>query len=256
MIFNVHAGHNPDGMIACGASGIVKESTEARAVVQAVIAKLRAGGHTAYDCTVNNGTSQNDVLKKIVNKCNVNPVDLDVSIHLNSGRNDYVGDGNIGGTEIYIYNDSSKAKPYAEKVLNEIVKLGFRNRNVKVSSSLYVLKHTKSPAMLIELFFVDDRDDTNLYQKLGVEGIANAIVKGLTGTAPSSSISTPVPQIFQAFKGVITSKNTNVRNSPSMNGSVIGKATEGQIVMVWGKDGEWYMVDTGKWIHSSLIRKE
>lgn len=249
MIFNVHAGHNPDGMIACGASGIVKESTEARAVVQAVIAKLRAGGHTAYDCTVNNGTSQNDVLKKIVNKCNVNPVDLDVSIHLNSGRNDYAGDGNIGGTEIYIYNDSSKAKPYAEKVLNEIVKLGFRNRNVKVSSSLYVLKHTKSPAMLIEIFFVDDRDDTNLYQKLGVEGIANAIVKGLTGTAPSSSISTPV-------FGVVHGSGVRIRSGAGTDCKIVGTVSNGTRVRIWDEKDGWYMVDNGKWIHSSLIRKE
>ena len=29
MLFNIHAGHNPDGKVACGACGIVKESTEA-----------------------------------------------------------------------------------------------------------------------------------------------------------------------------------------------------------------------------------
>lgn len=32
MKFNVHAGHNPDGKIACGACGLIKESTEARKV--------------------------------------------------------------------------------------------------------------------------------------------------------------------------------------------------------------------------------
>ena len=30
MIINVHAGHNPDGKVACGAVAIIKESTEAR----------------------------------------------------------------------------------------------------------------------------------------------------------------------------------------------------------------------------------
>ena len=34
MRINVHAGHNPDGKIACGAIGIIKESTEARKVVK------------------------------------------------------------------------------------------------------------------------------------------------------------------------------------------------------------------------------
>lgn len=32
MIINVHAGHNPDGKVACGAIGIIRESTEARNV--------------------------------------------------------------------------------------------------------------------------------------------------------------------------------------------------------------------------------
>ena len=32
MKINVHAGHNPDGKIDCGAVGLIKESTEARKV--------------------------------------------------------------------------------------------------------------------------------------------------------------------------------------------------------------------------------
>ena len=68
MKFNVHAGHNPDGKIACGASGLIKESTQARKVKDLVIKYLKAAGHTVYDCTCDNGTSQTDVLKKIVAK--------------------------------------------------------------------------------------------------------------------------------------------------------------------------------------------
>lgn len=65
MVINVHAGHNPDGKVACGACGILKESTQARKVKDIVIKKLRAKGHTVYDCTVNDGKSQTDVLKKL-----------------------------------------------------------------------------------------------------------------------------------------------------------------------------------------------
>ena len=68
MIINVHAGHNPDGKVACGAVGVIKESTEARKVKDEVISLLKAAGHTVYDCTVNDGTSANDVLVKIVKK--------------------------------------------------------------------------------------------------------------------------------------------------------------------------------------------
>lgn len=183
MKINVHAGHNPAGMIASGAVGILNESVENRRIKDLVIQKLRALGHTVYDCTVNDGTGQNDVLRKIVAKCNEHKVDLDISIHLNSGRNDYVGDGSIGGTEVFIYNLTAGALLPAQNVVREIAKLGYRIRddrikdNVKESTSLYVLRNTKAPAMLIECCFVDDKNDVDRYN---AEAMANAIVKGIT----------------------------------------------------------------------------
>lgn len=184
MKINVHAGHNPDGKVACGAIGLIKESTEARKVKNEVIRQLRALGHTVYDCTVDDGTSQSDVLQKIVAKCNAHDVNLDVSIHFNAGAADKSGNNKTTGTEALIYSVNSAAKPYAQKVVAEIGKLGFRIRddavkdNVKSVSSLYVLKQTKAPAMLIECCFVDDADDVALYN---ARTMANAIVKGIAG---------------------------------------------------------------------------
>lgn len=178
MRINVHAGHNPDGKTACGAIGFIKESTEARLVKDEVISQLRELGHTVYDCTCENGTSQSDVLKKIVAKCNANTVDLDVSIHFNAGAGDNSGNGKTTGTEVYVYSSTSKAKSYATNVCNAISGIGFRNRGVKYSTSLYVLKHTKAPAMLVECCFVDDKDDAQLYN---YKAMASAIVYGITG---------------------------------------------------------------------------
>lgn len=189
MVVNVHAGHNPAGMAACGAVGILNESVENRIIKDLVIRKLRELGHTVYDCTVNDGTSQNDVLRKIVAKCNEHKADLDISIHLNSGLNDYVGDGSVGGTEAFIYNLTAGALIYAQGVVRSIAELGFPIRDdrikddVKENSALYVLSHTKAPAMLIECCFVDDKDDAARYN---AEAMANAIVKGITGTLPAS----------------------------------------------------------------------
>lgn len=178
MIINVHAGHNPDGKTACGAVGFIRESTEARKVKNEVISQLRQLGHTVYDCTCEDGTSQTDVLTKIVNACNFHDADLDVSIHLNAGAGDSAGNGVTTGTEVYIYSSTSKAKTYAEKVCEAIAALGFKNRGVKISTSLYVLRKTKAPAMLIECCFVDDKDDVELYD---AQEMASAIVYGITG---------------------------------------------------------------------------
>lgn len=185
MKINIHAGHNPDGKIACGAVGLIKESTEARIIKDKVIAMLKTQGYTVYDCTIDNGMSQNDILNKIVSKCNTHTVDLDISIHFNSGSNDKNGNGITTGTEVFVYSSTSKAKKYAQNIVNAISALGFKNRGVKYSTSLYVLKNTKSPALLIECCFVDDKDDTKLYNS---DKMAQAIVKGITGiTSPVSS---------------------------------------------------------------------
>ena len=178
MRINVHAGHNPDGKTACGAVGFIQESTEARKVKNEVISQLRQLGHTVYDCTCENGTSKADVLTKIVTLCNMRSVDLDVSIHFNAGAGDAKGNGKTTGTEVYIYSDSSKAQSYAEKVGKAIETLGFKNRGVKVNSSLYFLRKVKAPAMLVECCFVDDKDDVERYNYLDM---AEAIVYGITG---------------------------------------------------------------------------
>lgn len=183
MRINVHAGHNPDGMVACGAIGLIRESTEARAVKGRVIAQLAAMGHTVRDCTCNNGADQNDVLKKIVAVCNAQEADLDISIHFNAGAQPEA-DGHTTGTEVYVYSTSSAAAAYAQQVVDSIAALGFRNRGVKERQSLYVLRHTKAPAMLIECCFVDDPEDVALYN---ADRIAEAIVAGITGQAAETT---------------------------------------------------------------------
>ncbi len=178
MRINIHAGHNADGRTACGAIGFIRESTEARRVKDAVIGMLRQLGHTVYDCTVDDAAGVSDNLRQIVAKCNAHEVDLDVSIHFNSGAKDSGGNGRTTGTEVYVYSSSSKAKARAEKVCQAIAELGFRNRGVKYSTGLYVLRNTNSPAMLVECCFVDDRDDVQLYD---CQKMAEAIVYGITG---------------------------------------------------------------------------
>lgn len=177
MVINVHAGHNPDGKAGCGAIGLIRESTENRAVKDKVIALLKARGHTVYDCTVNDGTSASDVLRKIVAKCNAHEVDLDVSIHFNAGAKK-AENGKTTGTEVYVFSKNGKAAAPAKRICNAISALGFTNRGVVERTGLYVLKHTNAPALLVECCFVDDPDDVGIYNSTTM---AEAIVTGITG---------------------------------------------------------------------------
>ena len=183
MVINVHAGHNPSNMIACGASGYLNESDQARIIKDVVISQLRAMGHTVYDCTCNNGTSQNDVLAKIVAMCNSHSVDLDVSIHLNAGGG--------RGTEVWVYPNGG-AESYAQATCDNIAALGFRNRGVKTTTNLYVLNKTRAKAMLVECCFVDSEEDYNLFD---AQAIGIAIAEGITGqSAPVTPEPAPAPQ--------------------------------------------------------------
>lgn len=174
MVINVHGGHNAK---APGASGLLDEVAEDRKVKDLVIARLRALGHTAYDCTDDDGATANACLKNIVARCNSHSADLDVSIHFNAAANDPAGDGSTTGTEVLVYSASSAAAPYAANICAAIAALGFRNRGVKERPGLYVLKHTRAPALLVECCFVDDADDVALYRP---EAMADAIVDGIT----------------------------------------------------------------------------
>ena len=68
MKINIHAGHNPANKVACGAIGLLDESTENRNVVKELKYYLEKEGHTVFDCTCDNGTSVSDVINKIVAK--------------------------------------------------------------------------------------------------------------------------------------------------------------------------------------------
>lgn len=211
--YNVHGGHNRK---VPGASGILDEVTEDRKVKDAVIKYLRAAGHTAYDCTDDAGTTQGKNLANIVAKCNSHDgIELDISVHLNAGRDDDEGDGKTGGTEVLIY--STAVKDVAKKIADEIAKeFDYALRSdettpkgcagVKIDKSLYVLKHTKAKAVLIEPCFVDDKDDAKVWN---ADRCAKAIVRAITGKAVSSGSGTSGSTSSSSGSGTTASGNAS-----------------------------------------------
>ena len=179
MVYNVHGGHS---LVCRGAAALLDEVIEDRKVKNRVIKLLRAAGHTAYDCTDDAGATQNENLAAIVKKCNAHQAFLDISIHLNSGRNDSTGDGSTGGVEVYGY-DAGTQEIGADICSGIAAALNLNNRGFKINTGLYVLRSTKSPAILIECAFVDDKDDADRWD---ADRCADAIVKALIGSVPSN----------------------------------------------------------------------
>ena len=189
MNFNISAGHNPDGKIACGTVNNtlnMKESTEARYQTKKVVEYLKADGNHANNCTVDNGTGQTDVLNKLVAKHNSHSVDWDVSIHFNdTDKKDLKGDGKNVGVEVWYYNNTNTAKreecrKKAELVCENLSKIGFKNRGAEPTTSLKFLRKTNAKAILIEVCFCSDADDVKLY-KSNRDNIARAIADGIEG---------------------------------------------------------------------------
>ena len=208
--FNIHAGHNPSGMPAAGSVGYLNESYENRNVCNALIGKIRSAGHTVYDCTCNNGSSQKDILQKIVSKCNEHAVDLDISIHFNALSKETASDGRTRGVEVWIHpnNKGTEIESYAQKICNSVASLGFTNRGVKYSNGLYVLKNTKAPAMLIECCFVDDLDDYALYdcEKM-VQAIYDGLeIKSVNATGEAGKDEPETKTLYYVIAGVYSSE--------------------------------------------------
>lgn len=263
MNFNVHGGHS----LKCrGASGLLDEVNEDRKVKNRVIELLRENGHTVYDCTDDNGTSQNANLKAIVNKCNSHSVDLDVSIHLNAGGGT--------GTEVYAYSNSSRAKPYAERIASNISgALGIRNRGVKTSTKLYVLRKTNSPALLVECCFVDNAIDK---VKWNADKCAKAIVEGILNKSVNEHIETPTPKPQTNTSTalgtyMITASDLSVRTGPGANCrrktyeeltknakahdyDKDGCLNYGTRVTVSQFDGDWAKIPSG-WVARKYLKK-
>ncbi len=240
MKFNIHAGHNK---YVKGASSIIDEVTEDRKVKNELIRLLKAKGHTVYDCTDDIGRTQVQNLYNIVKNCNKHNVDLDISIHLNSGRNDKKGDGKTGGVEVLNYDKRTKA--YSDKICQSIAKkLDYTNRGTKYAPNLYVLKNTNNLALLIECCFVDDRDDVN---KWNATKCAQAICEALVGFSTTKTSSTNYYKKFSSSSIVDGLKSINVDSSFSnrrkiakVNGisTYIGTAKQNATLLYLAKQGK------------------
>ncbi|MTK11091.1 MAG: cell wall hydrolase [Clostridiaceae bacterium] len=173
--FAVDPGHGcyPD----TGAEGYLNEQNCALDIANRVISKLQILGHQAWNVRPSSASSVSNSLQQ---RCDsAANADYLVSIHLNAG----------GGKGSEVFAMSAEGNTLASSVLKSLSSLGFVNRGVKDGSNLYVIKHSKPVAILIEVCFVDTQSDVDLYNKLGAEVIASAIVQGLTGQTvkPSNS---------------------------------------------------------------------
>lgn len=214
MKIGIDMGHTLSGE-GTGSQGCgYKEQNLTRELGKIVIEMLKKEGHTVYDCTVDKSSNNAQQLIDRVNKANKQPLDLFVSIHFNACVNDVKGDGRTTGTEVLLHSMSSKAKPYAERIVKKIANVGLKNRGVKTHNA-YVLKHTKAPALLIETCFIDDRDDMNVYLK-SPRKVAKAIVEGILDKTITDVTETPKTGFYRVLVGSYRDKNNAIKRQEEL----------------------------------------
>ena len=164
----VRGGHCPR---VPGASKFIDELTEDRKVKESVIKYLRQLGHEVLDVTPPDNTNSSSVdLSNGVNRANLFNADLFVSIHFNKAYDVY---NCFLGSDVCVYSPFDTA----QRVVNGLSSLGFKNRGQKVRPQLYEIRHTNMKAMIIEVCFVESISDVSLYKKLGHDTIGKTIAE-------------------------------------------------------------------------------
>lgn len=174
----VRGGHCPK---VPGASKFIDELKEDRKVKESVIKYLNILGCDVLDVTPPDSTSTSGVdLSNGVNRANLYGADLFVSIHFNKAYDVYEG---FLGSEVCVYTPFDTA----QRVVNRLSALGFRNRGQKVRKGLYELKNTNMKAMIIEVCFVEAIGDVGLYKKIGHDLIGRTIAESITNKKVTAS---------------------------------------------------------------------
>lgn len=175
----IDQGHNPEGVNA-GAEGFGYREQDITYAVGIYLRdilledgrfEVRNSRNTPEESL---GTSNATSLAARVRGANEWGADYFISIHCNASENPAAN-----GSEVYVYRRGSVAADLAQQVLEAIVaRLGTKNNGVRVNPSLYVLRRTQMPAILVELAYITNKNDV---QKLVNDqyAFAYAIYEGL-----------------------------------------------------------------------------
>jgi N-acetylmuramoyl-L-alanine amidase len=164
-----------------------KESDDNLVLGRAVAAELRRHGVVVDEIRTEDKTVS---LGERSGFANTKGCDYFISFHRNAFKPEQAK-----GVETYTYTSpSAKSVQLAEKIQAVLVGVGFTNRGVK-KGNFHVLRETKAPAVLVEVGFLDNTGDNQLFDSKRDE-IIKALVKailsqlGISYTAPSSGTQT------------------------------------------------------------------
>ncbi|SKA85038.1 N-acetylmuramoyl-L-alanine amidase [Clostridium sp. USBA 49] len=143
-----------------------KESNDVLSIGRAVAAEVRRHGVTVDETRTTDATVSLNDRSAFENR---NTYDYFISFHRNAFKPE-----TARGVETYTYlNASTRSNALAQRIQTSLVALGFTDRGVK-EANYHVLRETKAPAVLVEIGFIDNTGDNNLF-----DSKRNEIIKAL-----------------------------------------------------------------------------
>ncbi len=159
----IDQGHNPQNPNAGAEANGVREQDVTYAVGVELAAMLQSNPYFEVRLSRNTpteqlGTSNTTSLAARVNAANSWGADYFISLHCNASTNTAAS-----GSEVYVYSSTSRAYPLGEDILVGLHNAtGLPNRGMFINPSLYVLRHTNMPALLVEMGYLTNVTDAAL----------------------------------------------------------------------------------------------
>lgn len=156
----IDQGHGPT--VNSGATGFGLYEQDITYMVGAYLADILDADYrfeartSRSSITENIGTNSSSSLRIRVDEANSYAADYFISIHCNANVNPQ-----INGTEAYVFSTGSPSYYLGEYIVEEIVRrVGTKNNGVFANPSLYVLRKTTMPAVLVELAYISNFEDS------------------------------------------------------------------------------------------------
>ena len=158
--------------LCTSANGLVNEYQYCKMLADFLAKKLRAAGCTVdiIICPEKQFTKYTEEKSYKLTRINGKKYDLCIELHLNSYN------GSAKGTEVLYCSNTGKM--YAQRVVNKLGTV-FTSRGVKDRPDLYMLNSTDCPAIMIETFFCDNKNDYDIATKLGYGEVSKLIAEGI-----------------------------------------------------------------------------
>lgn len=176
----IDQGHNPTGYHNAGAVGNGLYEGDINYQAGILLANLLANDYR-FEYRLSRptaatvlGTNTASSLAERVRMANEWPANYFISLHSNANVNPA-----INGSEMYIYQLNTQANWLAQHIMNGIVRnTRLRDNGIRENRSLYVLRNTNMPAVLVEMGYLTNYNDAMILRD-NLWNVAYGIYLGL-----------------------------------------------------------------------------